>query len=190
METNNYIKGLLSNDYNVVRDIYKNYLFRIEKHIISQGGTVDDAKDVFQDALMVIYKKAQKEDFELTSSFYTYLFGICYYTWQRKRRNNSKVDELPESYQELEVFKSDSIEMDILYREKHKIFRDNFAKLGSFCKQILQLFFTEKNMNEIAEELNLKNAHTARNRKYRCQKELEQFVYSDERYEEYVSNKE
>lgn len=189
LASDNYIKGLISNDNTIIREIYKNYLFRIEKHIISRGGTADDAKDVFQDGLMVIYNKAKKDDFELTSSFYTYLFGICYYIWERKRRNNSRVSELPESYEELKIFKLESVESDILYREKHKIFRDNFTKLGTFCKQILQLFFTEKSMNEIADELNLKNAHTARNRKYRCQKELEKLVFSDKRYEEFVSDK-
>ncbi|MFK7947674.1 MAG: hypothetical protein AB8G11_08795 [Saprospiraceae bacterium] len=39
-------------------------------------------------------------------------------------------------------------------------------------------------MDFIAEKLNLKNAHTARNRKYRCQKELENFVKTDLRYKE------
>lgn len=189
MKNNTYIDGLRLNDYKIIREIYSNYLSRIEKHIISRNGTAADAKDIFQDALMIIYKKIQSPDFELTSSFYTYLFGICYYTWERRRRNKSKIEAMPESYEEMKAFKYEpAIESDILNREKHKVFKDNFAKLGDFCRRILKLYFSEDSMNAIAEKLGLKNAHTARNRKYRCQKKLEEFIHNDERYEEFVSN--
>ena len=182
-----YIKGLLNNDSEVLRAIYVNYADRIKHHVIKNGGTADDAKDVFQDALMVIYNKAQSEDFKLTSQFYTYLFGICHFIFIRKlkkKSNNSVTSDNFEGYTSEYNF-----EQDIFTREKYKIYQDHFQKLGIICQKLLENFFAKKSMEEIATILNLENAHTARNRKYRCQKELEKMIRADVRYSELQKNK-
>lgn len=175
-----YITGLLNNNHKVLREIYNNYAPRIKNHIIKNGGSADDAKDVFQDALMIVYKKAQSDDFELTSQFYTYLFGVCHFLFERKKKKSSRNSVTNTDF---ERYTYDSnFEEDLFEREKHKIYQDNLQKMGTFCQQLLELFFVRKNMEEVASILNLKNAHTARNRKYRCQKELEKRIQTDERY--------
>lgn len=182
-----YIKGLLNNDSEVLRTIYVNYADRIKQHILKNGGTADDAKDVFQDALIVIYNKARNEDFELTSQFYTYLFGICHFIFDRKRKkksNNSVTTDDFDGY-----ISEHNFEQDIFTQEKYKIYQEHFLKLGVFCQKILEHFFAKKSMEEIAAILNLENAHTARNRKYRCQKELEKMIRADVRYSELQKNK-
>ena len=83
-----YIEGLLRHDKKILENIYKNFSKRIEIHIVKNGGTVEDARDTFQDALMVIYNKSQSKDFELTSQFYTYLFGIVRFIWIRKSQRS------------------------------------------------------------------------------------------------------
>lgn len=180
MNDKNYIKGLLNHDSKILSAIYQNFAPRIQQHVVGKGGTVEDARDVFQDALMIIYNKAKQPDFELTSQFYTYLFGICRFIWDRKRKKKANnTVTIPEDNR----YKSDSnIEQDIINRERHKIFQDNFSKLGTFCQQLLDLFHQKKNMIEIANQLNLKNAHTTRTRKYRCQKKLEDLIKSDQRF--------
>jgi len=80
-----------------------------------------------------------------------------------------------------------NIERDLIKREQHNIYRLNFKHLGDFCKQILELFYTAKPMTEIAEILSLKNEHTARNRKYRCQKELEALIKKDPRFKDFTT---
>jgi len=184
LESNNYIKGLITNDSAVLKEIYKNYASRISAHIRANGGTNEDAKDVFHDALMVIYQKAQSPDFQLTSQFYTYLHSICHFIWDRKKKKKSNNSVTIE--EDIGLIDVTNIEADILKREKHRIFKENFQKLGSFCQELLNLFFAKKSMEFIAQQLELKNEHTARNRKYRCQKELEKLVRSDIRYKEMV----
>lgn len=90
MNNTDYIKGLLNNDRKVLELIYANYSERVKNHIVKNGGTVDDAKDVFQEALIIIYHKAQTPDFELTSQFSTYLFGICRFIFDKKMKKKSK----------------------------------------------------------------------------------------------------
>ena len=182
LNDNIYIKGLIQHDKKILENIYKNFSKRIENHIIKNGGTTEDARDVFQDALMVIYNKSQKKDFELTSQFYTYLFGIARFIWVRKRqkKSNNTVSLDKEDTYRLNT----DIEADLIAQERHNIYRSSFMKLGTFCQQILELSYAKKKMEEITQIMGLKNEHTARNRKYRCQKKLEEFIKSDIRYKE------
>ena len=182
MDNETYIKGLREKDPNVLRAIYRNYAPRIERHVMGNGGSSDDAKDVFQDALMVLYQKVKASDFMLTSQFFTYLFSISHYIWDRKRKK--KANQTVTIHDDDRLIDVDNIEQDIILRERHNVFRQNFMKLGIFCQQLLQHFFDSKNMKEIARLMGLKNEHTARNRKYRCQKKLEELLQADERYQE------
>ena len=187
MKEVDYIQGLLTHDRKVIATIYQEYAPRIQHLVLNKGGTIADARDIFQDALMNIYHKAQKEGFELTSQFYTYLYGICHFVWDRKSKkkaNNTVTIPVDNRYKSEE-----NIEAALINRERQKIFQDSFAQLGTFCQQILQLFYDRKSMTEITEQLKLKNEHTARNRKYRCQKELENLIKSDTRYASYKVKK-
>ena len=73
-----YIKGLQTQDRKIIRTIYENFAEPISKYVLKNGGTMDDAKDVFQDAILVLIEKAQSPDFELKSKFYTYFFSVNY----------------------------------------------------------------------------------------------------------------
>lgn len=184
MNNKTYIEGLLQHDKKTLEKIYKDFSKRIETHIVKNGGTVEDARDIFQDALMIIYSKSQSKDFELTSQFYTYLFGIVRFIWVRKRqkKSNNTVSLDKDDTYNLNV----DIEADLIAQERQNIYKNSFMKLGIFCQEILELFYTKKNMGEITQIMGLKNEHTTRNRKYRCQKKLEEIIKSDIRYKEFA----
>ncbi|MGH1437177.1 MAG: RNA polymerase sigma factor [Lewinella sp.] len=178
-----YIDGLLTHDSKIIESIYRNYSHRIEHHVVRSGGSSEDARDVFQDALVIIYHKAQSPDFQLTSRFYTFLFGICFRLWERKRKKKSfQTMTIPV---DAGYISDDDIEEKIFEREQYKIFLAAFEELDQICQQILTLFFAEKSMEEITQQTNLKNAHTTRNRKYRCQKKLEKLVKDDIRFQDF-----
>lgn len=182
MDNSTYIKGLLEHDNRVLAAIYQNFSPKIRQFVVKRGGTAEDAKDVFQDALMVIYNKAKSKDFELTSQFSTYLYGICRFIWDRKRKkmaNNTVTFPEDDRY-----ISEKDIEADLLHRERHNVFRHNFLKLKPFCQKLLKYFYDKKSMSDIAQLMGLKNEHTARNRKYRCQKSLEVLIKKDGRFEE------
>ena len=182
MQDNEYIKGLLDQDDKVLRAIYQNFAGRISNYIIKNGGSLEDAKDVFQDALMIVLEKVQSTDFKLSSSFYTYLFSVNKLVWYNKSRKKSRSTVTMPDDNTLKD--NQSIEQELLDREMDNIYRDNFSKLGKLCQQLLQLFFAKKDMTEIAKALDLKNEHTARTRKYRCREQLKTLIEKDERYKE------
>jgi len=185
VKSEEYIKGMLQHDSWVLSKIYEDFASRIKNMILQKGGTADDAKDIFHDALIVIYQKAHSPDFELTATFYTYLYSICRFMWDRKRKK--KANNTVTIPDDNGLIIDESILEDILLREKQKVFKDNLSKLGETCQKILRLFFIRKSMREIAETLQFENEHIARTRKYRCTKELEKMVRADSRYAELES---
>lgn len=177
-----YITALLDNDSVVLRRLYSEYAGRIVQLVVRAGGTAEDARDVMQDALLIIHQKAQRPDFELTSGFYTYLYGICRFVWLKKR--DKKVNQTL-TLDTVDGYRSEEdLEAALVQRAKQRLFADGLARLGDTCRRILQLFFQRVSMDDIAAELKLDNAHAARNRKYRCVKALENRLKADPRYAE------
>jgi DNA-directed RNA polymerase specialized sigma24 family protein len=177
-----YIKGIQQNDPIILKLIYSNYSDRIKNYILTKGGTIDDAKDIFQDALIIIYNKSLQPDFELTSQFYTYLFGICNNLWQRKKQKKSNnTVTIPDDNG---YISGQSIEKDILRQERFNLYERNLQKMGVFCKELLVAFFRGESMTKLTEMFDLKNEHTTRNRKYRCQKKLEKLIKDDQQFPE------
>jgi RNA polymerase sigma factor (sigma-70 family) len=183
LQDNQYIKGLIKQDDKILKAIYQNFAGRISHYILKNGGSLQDAKDVFQDALMIVLQKVQSTDFELNSSFYTYLFGVNKLVWYNLSRKKSRKDVTMPDDNTLKD--KHNIEEELINRELDNIYRSNFVKLGELCRQLLRLFFEKKPMTEIATQLKLKNEHTARTRKYRCQEQLKKLMEADERYLEW-----
>ena len=78
-ESNNekYIEGIRNHDNTVLKEIYDAFFASVQLFIRSNFGTEEDAKDVFQESIIIIYRKIKKNELVLTCSFKTYLFSVC-----------------------------------------------------------------------------------------------------------------
>ncbi|WP_245584985.1 RNA polymerase sigma factor [Psychroserpens burtonensis] len=63
---------------------------RIEKLVLSKGGSKDDASDVFQEALIILIRNLETTGFKLTSSFYTYLYSVSRFVWSDIQKSLTK----------------------------------------------------------------------------------------------------
>ena len=72
------LKGILRHDNLILQYIYKQYYYKVNYFIKKNQGSEDDASDIFQEAIIVIYRKLKENDliFE-KSSFQGYLFSVC-----------------------------------------------------------------------------------------------------------------
>ena len=68
------LSGIRDKDTNVLDFIYKSYYHQIKVFITQNQGSMEDAKDIYQDAMLVIYQKLQQNNLKLTCSFNTYLY--------------------------------------------------------------------------------------------------------------------
>lgn len=65
-------------------NLYRQSFPAVARVIHRWGGSIDDAKDVFQDAVVILYEKASDEKFQFEISQQAYLMGICKHLWNRK----------------------------------------------------------------------------------------------------------
>jgi RNA polymerase sigma factor (sigma-70 family) len=181
-----YINAIRNNDRKGLQQLYQEFLPRISAFIRKNGGKDADAKDVFQDALIVIFKKVQEADFQLTSGFYTLLYGICRNLWgNRLQKKSGNEVSIPEDYKYTgEAGLSQLLEQ----QEEEQIFWDAFRQLGQDCQQLLQWFFAKVKMAEIAERMEYSSVGYAKKRKFQCKEQLIQRVKADARYSELMNN--
>ncbi len=140
----------------------------VKKLVLNNGGSKEDAEDVYQEALIILLRKVQAADFVLTSSLNTYLYSICRFLWSDwlKKKNKGIEVEL-ENYQP--AFNESELETLSKTESQNKLAEKAFQQLGEKCRQLLLLFYFKKlAMKDIALQLKFSSEKVAKNQKYRC----------------------
>lgn len=179
-----YIDALKSGDKRGIREIYDKFFPGIQSLITRHGGNAEDAQDIFQDSLIVIFEKLRMNSFQLSSSFYTLLYGICRNLWGNRLQKRSRTDVSLSD--DLTVPVGDDLRDLIHQEEKRQIFWHAFKKLGKDCQQLLQLFFEKTSMEEIATIMGYASEGYAKKRKFHCKSQLVLLVQQDPMYHDYT----
>jgi len=162
--------------------VYRQHHKIITSWIVNNGGTAADAGDVFQEAMIVMYEKAQVEDFRLTCKIGTYLFAISKHLWYKKlQKQQRQPGFLPDSAGSDEG-QDWEYEDDIKAhqeRETHYVQLNNaLEQLGEPCSSLLKAFYhNDQNMQEIAASFGYTNADNAKTQKYKCLNRLRKLFY-------------
>ncbi len=164
MEDKKIIELIRSQKHDKVFTKLYSYFPVVKKMIVANGGKPEDAEDIYQEALIIFYKKAGQENFQLTSSINTYLYSICRFMWLKlKKQNQPFVD-----FEKQQVAETEFIE-DVASEEGYKLAEQVISQLGERCKELLILFyFRFKKMKDIAVEMGYTSENTAKNQKYKC----------------------
>ena len=182
-----YLERLRKGDPQVIRALYGEYFEKIKTLVLRNKGTLADAEDVFQDAIMAIYAKVKKApEFQLKSSFYGYLYGICRNLWlsELKKRKQSGVTFEDTSQLIIVDIPSDHQ----IEAQKDRLYREKFALLGPDCKKVLLWFLKGMKLKEIALKMKYKGEQYAKKKKYKCQKQLIEMIKQDPKFNEIKDN--
>jgi RNA polymerase sigma factor (sigma-70 family) len=148
--------------------LYKKYYRMMVKLILSHNGTEQEAKDIFQDALIVFWQKASSGNLVLTSKISTYLYSVCLNLWRKELERKSRLSR--EEKDGVEYQKNDRKEAD-------RIIRECINSLGETCQKVLTYYYFDGlSMQQIAKKLGFANTDTAKSKKYKCKKQLDQLV--------------
>jgi RNA polymerase sigma factor (sigma-70 family) len=172
------VSGIRNHDSGVLEHVYDAYFPTIEGFVIHNSGSRDEAQDVFQEAMIIAYKRIRDRELELTCKFSTYLYAICKNVWiQERKKYLLHADKLK---QQPLMVNDPGPEEDPLF-EKHAkdLFDKHFKELSKDCQKILSLFFSYHTVEEIQEEMDYKDPHHAADRKYRCKKSLIKRMMND-----------
>jgi len=174
-----YLRGIASNDFSVLQRIYKESLPNVIQHVQKNSGTTEDAKDIFQEAILILFKKVKKGDLELKTSFSAYLFGICKMLWLKKLKKNSKIEVTNEDLGEHGY--EDNIEEQFLKSKKWTLFNQKFQQLADECKKVLKMSFNKTSNKDIANRMGYTEEY-AKRKKYKCKQGLTELIKKDQQY--------
>jgi RNA polymerase sigma factor (sigma-70 family) len=146
--------------------LYK-YFPKVEKHIVVNSGSKEEALDIFQDALVLLYQKVNAGEMKPDVKIDGFLINSCKLLWSnelRKKKVRKGDDSGLGNIQ-------DEDELDELNEKetKFKIVDEALQRLGSKCKKILELFYYKSlSMDKIAKEFGYKSVKSAKVQKYKC----------------------
>jgi RNA polymerase sigma factor (sigma-70 family) len=168
MNEKEIFERICKGDEKALEFLYQKYYRMMTKLVITNSGTEEEARDVYQDALIVFWQKATSGNLVLTSKMSTYIYSICQNLWRkeldRKKRLSSEE-------------KDTSVTLDTESSEREKILARCIDQLGETCKKVLMFYyFEEMSMQDIADKLGFANTDTAKTKKYKCKKKLDELV--------------
>jgi DNA-directed RNA polymerase specialized sigma24 family protein len=171
------LKGLLENDRDVVDYVYNNYFNAIKNFVLNYGGTKEDAWDIFQDSIMVIYDQAKEGDLQIKTSFMTYLLTISKYRWFKLIRDgNKKFYETVENNFEVEKawYLDNASELDEAFEkeERVKLFIRHYQRLSESCQEMLKLVAQGVSVKELTAKFGYKSKGFTYKKRRTCKERL------------------
>jgi RNA polymerase sigma factor (sigma-70 family) len=161
------INGILSGDQKVFNDLYEYEFPKVVRMIKKYSGNIENAKDIFQDSLVILIEKVNRKELDLTCSVKTYLYSISRILWSAQLRKNQLTISLDDEYGNIEtddIFINFDSTLPDVYDDVNKA----IEMLGNQCKKLLECFYYKKmSWNEIAITLGYKSAASAKNQKYK-----------------------
>lgn len=145
--------------------------------VASNSGSEQEAKDIFQEAVIVFYEKAQKPDFQLTCQIKTFLYAVSRRLWLKKLAEKKRFAgtlEEGDAFAELEDVLAEALEKE---RRLGKISNALLA-LGEPCSTIVQDFYLHNlSMEDIKEKFGYTSADNAKTQKYKCLQRLKRIYF-------------
>jgi RNA polymerase sigma factor (sigma-70 family) len=166
--------GFANRDTAVLEQVYKELYPTVRSFVVTNNGTNDDARDVFQEAVMAAWLNVRSGKYRVTerSSLYAYIAQIARYKWldqlkSSRHRLTSRMDDRTDIPADVPT-ETDTLEA----VDQVNYLSQLYGTLGEQCRTILSLFYYEKrSLEEIGKQLNY-DASTIRTMKYRCMMKL------------------
>lgn len=177
-----HLESILNGDAKFVNDFYQKIFPLILKLVINSKGSEEDAKDLFQEGMLLILYKSQSSNFTLTSTFSAYFYGVCKNLWGNHIQKKTFRD-VP--FNPLDKYNSDiEIDSDDTMVESRLLFDRAFSKLNDSCKKLLNLFFDKIPMQLIAIKMGFISVGYTKRRKHQCKEKLIELVKQEPGYNE------
>ena len=179
------LAGILGNSNKMLQYVYKEAFPGVRRYICSNSGNDEDAKDIFQESIIIIYKKLKNNNLVLTCSLKVYLFSVCRLLWLKELENRRKsIEEVKVGDFVLDVGE-DVLEISE-QNERYELYRAHFDLLKEDCKKVLRMFLEKVPLKEIAIRMGYSSEQYAKKRKFQCKEALVNNIQNDNDYKEMV----
>ncbi len=175
------LDGIRDKNNDILTFVYKKYYPFIKKYILNNSGNKQDAEDIFQETIIMIYRKVEEGQLSLDCSLKTYLYSVCRILWLKEletrkliRNNDPELKNIVDPEVNFYLENGDL--------EKKKLIQEHLMHLKENCRQILTLFYAGVPIDEITEILGMSSTANTRQKKNRCKKKLIKSIKKDPRF--------
>ena len=170
------ILALRKGDDWVLKKVYKQNYPQIANMVVNNGGSLQEAKDIYQETMIIFYEKTQNELFELSCRINTFLYSIAKRLWLKQLQlKNRFTDEFQEEAESVDLDWTEIETQEEQYRSMHL----SLESMGEPCRAILTDFYMRSfSMDDITEKFGYTNTDNAKTQKYKCLKRLKKIFFS------------
>ena len=140
-------------------ECYEEVFPKVAKYIRRKGGDLEQAKEIFQEALVLYYEKLVRYDFDPEVGDKAYLMGMVKKRWLKHLDKFKSMEDL----ERIEV-----VEDQTRQPLKHLLL-GYLKQSGERCMELLQSFYYEKlTMRQVANRFGYASERSATVQKYKC----------------------
>ena len=178
------LDGLAQESKESIERIYREHYSMVKSLIINNNGSSDDAADIFQETMIVLFEKAKSGEFELHCQLKTFIYSVSRRLWLKKLQQSSRFISQNELLEE-----TIPVEDDVEHHEKKQndfnLMEAAMAKVGEPCKSLLEAYYIQKKpMQQIASDFGYTNADNAKTQKYKCLVRLKKLFFAQYKFSE------
>ncbi|MES2240220.1 MAG: sigma-70 family RNA polymerase sigma factor [Bacteroidota bacterium] len=171
-----FIEGLANNDSAIIQSIYKKFVPKVVSYIRNNSGDEDQAQDVVQEIMILLFNQAKANKLQLSCPFDAYFFLLCKRKWLNElKKSSNKGVTIQDDFTSTNEPTEEMLAQTEVFEEKQQLFDAMFQRLGEKCQEVLKLSFTLKSMEEVAEKLNVTYGYV-RKKKSLCTGQLTQWI--------------
>lgn len=160
--------------------LYKSAFPVVARYVSKMGGTFDEAKDIFQDALVIYYEKAASGMIKLNTNEKAYLLGISKHLWLHRFKENTLQATLDG------VDLTDDVQEENYSESRLMHFLET---AGARCMQLLRSFYYDQlPLTEAAKLFGFSGVRSATVQKYKCLEKVRETIKQRSlTYEDFLS---
>ncbi|MBK9285462.1 MAG: sigma-70 family RNA polymerase sigma factor [Sphingobacteriaceae bacterium] len=176
--------GMREGDSEVLSALYKKHYNIVLKLVVNNSGSSDEAADIYQESIIVLYENACKPDFELKCQLQTYIYSVAKRLWLKQLKKKGKSFLMKENDENNIVDVNEDISLHIKKENDFMRIEKSLEALGEPCATLIKDFYIDQlTMEEIAEKFGYTNADNAKNQKYKCLQRLKKYFFENEEKE-------
>ena len=164
-----------------IETLYEVAFPNVARFVQKMGGNLEDAKDIFHDALIIFQERQTQPNFQLQQSPTAYLLGIAKHLWIRQHHRQRKLVPLSEAEQQIEI------PTDYFPNLHTQRLLQFLEAVGQKCLELLRSFYFQKTpLKDIVKTQGYANEHSVSVQKYKCLEKVRHSIQQKSlRYEDF-----
>jgi len=164
----------------VISQLYSDLYPPIKNYVLKNNGTDEDAKDLFQDGILVVLNIIRKNESLIDKNLGLFLFKVCKFKWLNElKKKKTRIGNFYLSVNDLELVSDKITSEESIENQKLRLFDRHFCKLSPSRRLILALYFIGIPIPGIMSITGINSEEYARRKIYLSKKDLISRISND-----------